>query len=293
MQEFNPEYLDVLWVIDDRSTLYPVRDHLISEAQKFFVRLEGMRQSYRMAFITSDMLIAKGRLKPTNNPIIVERNIGDTKSYSSLFAYSLSSVIINLGTGAEPKAFEATDIALKNYFKPRTGVPLVIVFISDSEDRSALPSGVTSAVDHYSSLLLGLKEGDTRLIKPYAINYTETGNRCTGSQYHADIDQKNPDGSSAYEGRFFKLAKKLGGETADICESFSNMISLDGLRLKTIPNRFKLEKRAKPGSITIAIRTFDGSSVSAKFHYDESTNEIVFDETPPEGSTIQVSYLPI
>lgn len=292
LQEFNPEYLDVLWVVDDRSTLFPIQSQLINEAKTFFQRLEGMRQSYRMAFITSDMLIAKGRLRPLNKPLIVERNMQDTKSYVSLFANALTSLIINLGTGAEAKAFEASDIALNNYFKPRAGVPLVVIYISDSEDRSSLPDGVMNAVEHYSSRFLSLKGGDARLLKVYSINYTESGSRCTGSQYNADIDKKNPDGTSAYEGRFFKMAQKLGGDTADICGSFANLISLDGLRLKTIPNRFKLDKPANEQSLTIRVITADGQSVTVPYHYEADTNEVVFDAAPPEGSRIQFSYLP-
>lgn len=292
VQEFNPEFLDVLWVVDDRSTLYPIRNHLISEAQKLFVRLEGMTQSYRMGFITSDMLIAKGKLKPTSNPIIVERHIGDTNSYSQLFANTISSVIINLGTGAEPKAFEASEISLNQYFQPRAGVPLVLIYISDSDDKSVLPSGVTDAATYYADKFIALK-GNAKLVKAYAVNYTPTGDRCTGSVYNADIDKKKPDGTSAYEDRFFSLATKLGGDTADICGSFSEKISLEGLRLKELPNRFKLDKRAKPDSITVVIVTRDGSQANAKFHFEAATNEIVFDETPPQGSTVQVSYLPM
>lgn len=287
LQEFSPEYVDVLWVIDDRSTLYPVRDHLVSEAKKFFSRLEGLRQSYRMAFITSDMQFAKGALKPKGNPIILERHIGDANSYVSFFGTVINQVIINLGTGAEPKGFEATEIALSQNFKPRSGIPLVIINISDSEDVSVSKTSGVSAVDYYAKSFLALKENNPKFIRVYSINYTKTGDRCTGSVYNADIDQPG------YEGRAFAMATKLGGETADICGNFADKLSLDGLRLKELPKRFTLDRKAKPESISVNIVLKTGESTTIPFHYEAATNEIVFDSTPPEGATIQVSYLPI
>lgn len=293
LQEFNPEFVDVLWVLDDRSTLYPVKNHLVTEAQKFFSKLESVRRSYRMAFITSDMQFAKGALKPKGNPIVLERHIGDTNSYVSFFGSIINQLFINLGTGAEPKGFEAAEIALTQNFIPRKGIPLVLIFVSDSEDLSDSKTAGKSAVDYYSERFLSLKENDPKFLRVYSFNYTETGDRCTGSVYNADIDKKKPDGTSAYEGKAFKLTQKLGGETGDICGNFADKISLEGLRLKVLPNRFKLDKQAKPESISVSLLLANGDVVSVAFHYEAASNEIVFDQTPPEGATIQVSYLPL
>ena len=45
IQDFNPEFIDILWVIDDRSPMANIkislgRDHLTHEATHFFRRLD-------------------------------------------------------------------------------------------------------------------------------------------------------------------------------------------------------------------------------------------------------------
>ena len=58
IQDFNPQVLDVLWMVDNRSTLSSnsaSQAKLVSEARNFFVRLDGMANTqYRMGFINAD-----------------------------------------------------------------------------------------------------------------------------------------------------------------------------------------------------------------------------------------------
>jgi len=56
VQDLNPPYLDILWVLDDRSPMTLVRDHLVSEASNFFVRLDSIPSNYQMCITTLDTL---------------------------------------------------------------------------------------------------------------------------------------------------------------------------------------------------------------------------------------------
>lgn len=292
-QDYNPPLLDILWVLDDRSQFYnaPGRANIIREAESFFKRLDGSTTSYQMGFITADMLSAQGRLQPVSSPVILKKNMGTLDQRVALFSSLLTQVAFNGRTGGVNKAFQATTLALSQSFQTRANVPLVIVFISDSDDHSTVPNQET-AVSYYSRTLLAFKNNNRDLLKVYSINYEglasgqtiNTSNRCV-TLYNADIDQ------SGFQDRFFQLALNLGGDTGGICGSFSQKISLNGLKLRQLPSRFKLDVEVQESSLRVVV-TLNGSEISGiNWTYDTTTNEIVFSEAPPEGSQIDVTYV--
>jgi hypothetical protein len=292
-QDLNPPLLDILWVLDDRSQFYnaPGRNNIISEAQKFFTRLDGSTSSYQMGFITADMLHSQGRLQPLANPIILKKNMGTLDQRVALFSSLLTQVAFNGNTGGLNKAFETTAIALNQYFQPRANVPLVLVFISDSDDHSSVPTS-ESAVSYYSRKFLSFKNNNPDLLRVYSINYErlqsgqviDRNNRCV-TQYNADIDL------SGFQDRFSQLARVLKGETGGICGAFSQKISLDGLRLKQLPNRFKIDVPIQENTLKVIVSLNGVELNDLTWTFDSSTNEVVFNEAPPEGSRIDVTYL--
>lgn len=292
-QDYNPPLLDILWVLDDRSQFYsaPGRTHIIEEAKNFFTRLDGSTASYQMGFITADMLNARGRLQPLSNPVILKKNMGTLNQRVALFSSLLTQVAFNGRTGGVNKAFEAAAAALNSNFKPRANVPLVLVFLSDSDDHSIVPSSQT-AVNYYSNLFLSFKGNNSDLLRVYSINYERLAagqsvnptDRCV-TLYNADID------GPGFQDRFFQLADRLNGESSGICGSFSQNISLEGLRAKELPRRFKVDVAIQEDTLRVIV-TLGGVEVSGlSWTFDEINNEIVFSEPPPEGSRIDISYL--
>jgi hypothetical protein len=292
-QEFSPRYLDVLWVIDDRSPLWTTRTDLTTRAEAFFKLLaqksEGL--NYRMGFITPDMDYAKGRLKPLSNPIVLTGSIGQVNQRAALFASILTQFPINLHTSAENRGFEAAQVALTQYFKSATDVPLVIIFISDTDDHSSFPDTETSAVEHYSKFFLSLKKRSD-LVRVYSINYEKLkpgddaqAMRCA-TETNAEIDN-DPN----FQDRYFEIARKLGGKTANLCSgTWPQDINLDGLRLKELERRFKLDQAARPDSIIVRIMKDGKEQEVPHWTYDAATQEIVFDVAPIEGGKVTVSY---
>lgn len=126
-----------------------VRDHLVSEASNFFVRLDSIPSNYQMGITTMDTLRNRGALRPAGT--ILTKKTGSLAERLNVFE-TLLSQIINLQTGAENTGMAATLLSLNNHFKPRAGVPLVLVFISDGDDFSNF-SSVTSQ-DSVDFLLL-------------------------------------------------------------------------------------------------------------------------------------------
>lgn len=292
VQDFNPENLDILWVVDDRSPMYDAREKLTKEARKFFTRLDAIPGQYRMAFTSVDMEISHGELKPQGNPVILEKNRGSIDERSVMFSNLLFHKI-NLHTGGTNRGFESAITALKTAFRPRANVPFVIVFFSDSDDYSPLPSGVQDGADFYAKEFLKLVDNKKELLRVYSINYRrleagESGtenNRCA-TLYDADID------FPGFKDSFFALARRLSESenvTTDLCGSFSEKIDLSGLRLKNLPVRFKLNATPQKNSIRVAI-VKGIESFEVPWTFDETSNEVVFQHAPPEGTTVQITY---
>lgn len=293
VQDYNPPYVDILWMINDRSPMTRNQEKLFSELKSFFARLDSIPDQYRMAVVTHDMEISQGQLQPRGNPIILEKKLGVGTPELRANAFSdLLSRAINLRTGATDRGLESTWVALNRYFKPRTNVPLVLVLVSDSDDRSVLPSGETDTVDFYRRAFLSLKANRPELLRVYSVNYLKDvvpsdSTRCA-TRYNADVD------SAQFQDIYFRLARQLGGSqregvTADLCGSFASQIDLSGLALRDLPKRFLLDVKPRVDSIAVSV-SVNGSRVEAPWSYDQATNEIVFETAPPEGATINVTF---
>jgi hypothetical protein len=298
LQDYNPAYLDVLWMVDNRSPMFRVRDHLIGEAQNFFARLDATASvDYQMAFVSADMQFAQGRLEPETNPVPLTKTLGTLDQRIADFG-DIISQIINLQTGAIDQGLESARVALTRYFQPRSGVPLVLVFISDSDDHSVPPNSV-DPVTYYTNAFLSLKGNNADMIRVYSINYEPLpdgadpadpkwdSERCA-TRYDADIDSTG----FVKPGKYFALAEALHGGTADLCGSFSNQIDLTGLQLKQLPTIFHLEQTPVASSIGVSITDANQNDIQISWTYDAAGNNIVFQTAPPAGTTIQVTFTP-
>jgi hypothetical protein len=283
-QSYDPPYLDVLWMIDNRSPMYNDRGPLVQQATEFFQRLDASTDQYRMAFVSQDMQFAKGALQPTSNPQILTIGLGTLDQRVAAFS-SLISQQINLNTSAQNQAFASVLAALQNNFVPRSGVPLVLVFISYSDDHSTVPVQGQDDVTYYSQQYLALKGGQSNLLRVYSVNYyPKPAQRCA-VQYNAEIDEPG------FQNTFFNMAQALGGSTADLCSDFSSQVDLSGLQLTSLPSSFTLEQTpTSPSSVTVTVSQ-NGQPVSGlTWNFDSADNAVVFNQPPPQGSTIQVSF---
>ncbi len=302
-QDANPELLDILWVLDDRSPMFDARDNVLTEASAFFSRLDAVPATYRMGVITADMQFAQGRLQPVGSPLVLEKGRKDEASQRenrlTLFQRLLSQ-IINLKTGASVRAFEAAKTVLDSDFAPRTDVPLVLVFISDSDDDSVLESGQGDRVAQYGDYFAALKAGKPDLLRIYSVNYEPLAPGATFAEreakrcatfYNADIDMPG------FRNDFFRMALRFASpaleSTADLCSGFASKIDLAGLRLLTPKTVFPLSGVPLPVTIKVRVISKDGEEVAAgNWRYDTFRRSIIFDVAPPESSQILVTYFP-
>lgn len=290
-QDYNPHFLEVLWVIDDRSPMRNYRDELLVEAGNLFTRLDGALGEfgqYKMAITSHDAEFHKGALKPLNNPQILTRGYGTLQQRLDYFS-SIFFPLLNLTTSAKNRGLEASIAALTQApFSTDARVPLVLIYLSYSDDDSVQPSG-QDPIEYYAQQLLALKNNNPDLVRVYAANYVPGGQRCALSANN-EIDVS----PATYEDRYFRFANRLGGQSADLCTAgFANSFDLTGLQLKVLPQRFAIQGNPRPETIQVSItRGTENFTASYPWTYEAGTREIVFAQTPPQGTTISVTYLP-
>jgi len=299
VQDFNPPHLDVLWIVDDRSPMTTNQVKLVDNAKAFFQRISAVSSDYRMAFITMDMDFHPAKLQPLANPTILTPGIGTQAQRLQTFG-NIMSQIINLNTSAFNKGLSASLQALSTTFVPRPNVPVVLVYLSYSDDSSQLPAGESNAVSYFKNQLLAKVGGREDLLRVYAINYVDlpsgvSANTLASLPYRCAQPYQNAIDGSSYEARYFNLASTLSGASADLCsqsalsQGFGEAIDLSGLRLKELPRRFQLKTQTPARNLTVVVQKA-GQTLAIPWVLDEITHEVVFDYAPAEGSTIQVTY---
>lgn len=285
-QDYNPPLLDVLWVLDRRSDLtrkQSMHDSLVSQATKFFKRLDATASTdYRMGFIdmNGDSNHA-GIMQPAGSTRnIITKSDGNLNARVAFFS-GLIDQIITLTTSAINQGLENARYTLAgNIFYARPKVPLVLVFISDTNDHSTLPTaaGSMSELDYYAQEFLKIKGGNADLLRMYSVNYLNASETCA-TEYNVDLDTS-----------FGNLATRLSGSSSDLCAPWGDNIDLSGLRLKTLLKSFTLTLVPDPSSIQVVVFDAAGQVTAPAWKYNAATNSIDFDTTPPDGTTIQVSF---
>ncbi len=296
-QDYNPHYLEVLWVIDDRSPMRNYRDNLITEAQNLFVKIDsqlGQYGQYRMGITSMDGVYHKGVLKPISAPRILTRGDGTLAQRVGFFG-DIFFPLLNLSTSATNFGIEASYEALTKTFLTDPRLPLVLVYLSYSDDESTAPTGV-DPVEHFGDKILALKNGRNDLLRVYAANYMPAAPGAVTPEMRCarSTDNEIDTSPGTYEDRFFRLANKLGGDTADLCTpGFVNDFDLSGLQLKVLPKRFPIQGLPQLETLKVSIMRDAVEIPGYNWTFEAATREIVFDVTPPEGTTIVVTYLPV
>ncbi len=285
VQGVNPSYLDILWVLNDQSPMSRIESQLTSQMTEFFTRFDALVSvNYQMGLTNA----YDGTLRPLNEPTLVTPGVGTLSERVSLFANQIS-LVINMNTGAIDQGFFSAWSAIESgAFPLRQGVPLVLVFISDADDHSPLPSGTTeSAVTYYANQFIGFKQGNASLVHVYSVNYeplSAGGTRCA-TVYNADIDKPG------FQNRYFDLAQTLNGTTADLCGNFGSQIDLSNLVSTSLPKEFVLDGTPEnPASIQVSLSLNGNTLPTPPWTYNAMSHAIYFTSPPPNGSVITVSF---
>jgi hypothetical protein len=300
VQDYNPDYLEVLWMVDDRSPMRRYQSRLASEAQTLFTRLEasvGPLGQTKVGVTSTDGRVGKiGLMKPIGSPVLITTGMGTLAERVSVFGNILFP-LINLQTDAVNSGIAASLKALTSApFSSDPRVPLVLVYLSYGDDDSEVPAGTLDPVEYFSQSLLALKNGNRDLLRVYAANYLPlpAGSAPTSATRCAkDTDNEIDISPATYEDRYFRLARRFSGTSADLCQAgFASEFDLAGVKLKALPDFVTLQGRPRVDSLKVSFSS-SGKAVSGPgWRYSEATRTINFSEVPPEGVSIIVTYLP-
>ena len=167
-------------------------------------------------------------------------------------------------------AVENTDAGECNSGFMRSNALLHIVLVSDEPEQSS------NSWDHYVDQMIA-KKGNAANIRISAIAGDYPGG-CSGNGAYADA------GSGYWE-----AVNATGGIFMSFCSNWSSPQNLQLLaEASVIVNSYPLDYPAVESTIVVEI---NGLPVVGPWHYDASTNSVIFDTFPPEeGDLVRIEY---
>ncbi len=270
---------DILWVVDDSSSMGSAQAALASSVTAFVQVLGALGVDYQIGVVTAD--VADNGLLQGTTRIITPATPDPAAVLAANVALGTSGSWSQRGLDGAYLALSAPNFDAGGYNEGfiREEAALRIIFVSDAQDQSSILSGgVPSA---YVSYLQGLKAYPDRVALS-AITGGLTG--CAG----ADI--------SASSGTdYVQVAVMTSGISASICDPnwVSTLSSLAGMALSPT-DTFELSRSPVQGTIEVRLST-DGVTfvpAGAGWSFDSALNAIIFDlnSIPDDGDVIEVEY---
>lgn len=273
VQEAEP--VDVLWVIDNSSSMAQEQARVAAAIRSFFDWFTTLNLDYHMGVITTDVV----------NPVYSGQLVGAPIYLDSTTPNAAAELAEAIEVGTEDMGDEsglaALELALSEPARSgynagflRENAHLAVVFLSDEPEFSAQDSA------HYITFLQGIKaDPDDILVSAIVGDYgTGCSATCDGTTQDAQPGDKYIDVVTAYNGVYGSICTcdlapvldEIGMETTRYIRSFV---------LSDVPT--------DPAAIVVYVN----SEVAATgWTWVELTNEIVFDVPPINGSEVVVRY---
>lgn len=295
VQTYEENRYDFLWVFDNSGSMKERRDFVKDNLQGFLNVLNSRKAiDYQMAITTTDMFTDQGKL--ITNPAGTVKVI---KSSSSNPVADFASVINNVQDSATSfweQGLESSYQAVYQHGSEfmREGVPLVIVYLTDSEDWSCKddcygvePEHNTNwkqwEMDRYITYFKNVKLAENTDVFVFPIigmNTDDCSVEFAGNRYKTLTDALKGDNL------------KYSGKYASICNSVLKT-SYNGIAqaIADRANKFPLGNKASGQGIAVYV---DGTLIPyspENYLFEESTNSIVFTgAAPKKDAIIEVTY---
>jgi hypothetical protein len=297
--------VDVLWVVDNSTSMVQEQQGLADNFSSFFKYLTGTGADYHIGVISTDVYDADqhGKLQGAV-PIISQATPDAAEVYAT-------NVQVGIGGKGDEQGFKAADLSLSepllstdNAGFLREGGYLFMIFVSDEDDHS------------FGEPLYYLRK--FKQIKGI-------GN--DGMVNIAAVVGDVPGGcATAKSGtRYTELAQASSGISPSVCSAFADSLDQLGFAAAGLKRNFSLSHTAVPASLTVYIKgscarepmpavacqkSFDDCAGSGEdvyghtcvvkqslpdgFAFEADSNSIHFfgQSLPPFGSIIEVGYTP-
>ena len=273
-QEAEP--VDVLWVIDNSSSMATEQTRVTTAITAFFSWFDSLNLDYHMGVITTDIVnpVYSGRL--VGSPAYID---ADTPSASAELAEAIAVGTEDMG---DESGLAAVELALsepvmstENAGFIRPDARLAVVFLSDEPEQSAYDSA------HYISFLQSVKADPNDIIVSGIVG--DAGVGCTSTC--ADEAQEAREGD-----KYLEVIAAFDGVAGSICTCDLTTI-LDQIGMETtryIRSFILTEVPTDPTQIQVWV---NGELEPAEaWSYSEATNEILFVSPPLNESEIVAVY---
>jgi len=267
--------IDVLWVVDNSSSMAEEQARVISDIESFFGWFDTLGLDYHVGVITTDIVTPTmiGRLQ--GDPVYITP---DTPDPSGTLAVALNVGTVDMGDesglAALQDALSEPLLSTDNVGFLREEAHLVAVLLSDEPEQS----GVASS--EYIGFLEELKT-DASLVEVSAI----VGDRETGCTAKCDGAPSSATPGDAY----IDVAEAFDGVVASICTcDLQPDLDRVGLAATLFSRQYPLE--ATPTDSAGISVTVDGEERLEGWVYDPASNTVILDEPPATGALVAVTY---
>jgi hypothetical protein len=272
VQEAAP--IDVLWVIDNSSSMGQEQARVGEAVSAFFSWFTTLNLDYHMGVITTDIVnpIYSGRL--VGSPTYIDGSTEDPSAdLSAAIAVGEDDMGNESGLRAAELALSEPLLSAENVGFLRSDARLAVIFLSDEPEQSDYDSA------HYISFFQTLKADPADILISAIVGDQDVGcaNTCDGAPEDAQAGNKYLDVVNAFSGVFGSICScelsptldEIGMETTRYIRSFL---------LSGVPS--------DPARIVVYV----DSELSTDWAWVEASNEIVFGTPPINGSEIVVRY---
>ncbi len=263
--------VDILFVIDNSGSMGSNQANIKNNFDTFMNAFTAAGVSYQIALITTDSpdfvgsVITNSTLDPVaefNSQIDSIGTRGSAYEKGLWFAYESTT------TG------DASSGSSTGFF--RSDARLVVVYVSDEPDHSdnAYGGGGSSTMTHldYSASLLSLKSSSA-LVSAHAIA-GDFPSGCTSN------------GGAQFGEGYYEVVSDLGGTFMSICASDWST-TMDTLARESLS---QLGFSLSDYPVEETIEVYVNSVLSTDWTYDTSSNMIIFNSAPADGSSIEIFY---
>lgn len=309
--------VDVLWVIDNSGSMQTSQDNLAANFKSFIQRFKDKDTDYRMAVITTDAYLAPYYFEgSTNQPRNSLARFKPGRDLSNRLYYvmdkntpDLENVFLTAvrqgtsGAGDE-RAFSSFKESLSNsvntgFYRP--GAVLSVIIVSDEDDFSHndLSDDPSQPLKNYyfTENYSDPKMYTVQSYVDYLTAFTNGG--VAGKDFSVNSISAMDDQNCANQlgtkkaPRYLQLTNATKGVAASLCSAFGQTLDIISESLVKLTTEFQLTRIPNPDTIVV---TVDGvvmpNDPVSGWTYDSVRNSISFQNAPPAGSSVSITFDP-
>lgn len=291
VQEYDDTRFDFLWVLDNSGSMAPRREFVKDNMQGFLNILNSRKAvDFQMAVTTTDMFTHAGALVegPGGLKVVKSATSADPVADFASIVDAVSDSATSFWEQGLESAYQSVSL-YSNQFS-RSGVPLIIIFVTDEDDYSCQdhcwgsqpetnPDDVEYATSRYIDYFKGFKASQNSTTYVFPIVGLDTSS-CVVSSLGSRYEEVQ-----VGVGGLSRSGSICNAELRDSYESIAQIISDRGMV-------FPLSAAASGNGIVVSV---DGVLIPfspENYVYDSEENAIVFTGViPRSGAIIEVSYL--